>query len=61
MQLVKGFPAEAVGQGGALELIQLAINLWVTYASDPLVVEVREERCGQGEGVEEMEMIELIN
>ena len=41
LQLVKGFPAEAVGHAGALVLIQLSMSLWASYPSDPLVVEVR--------------------
>ncbi|CAN0090719.1 unnamed protein product, partial [Hapterophycus canaliculatus] len=42
-QLVKGFPAEAVAQGGALVLLKLAMTLWVKYPSDPLVVEAVED------------------
>ena len=44
LQLVKGFPAEAVGHGGALVLIQLSMSLWASYPSDPLVVEVSRTR-----------------
>ncbi|CAN0098433.1 unnamed protein product [Scytosiphon promiscuus] len=42
-QLVKGFPAEAVAQGGALVLLQLSMTLWLKYPSDPLVVEAVED------------------